>query len=123
MLKKYIIFFLSILTSPLYSQCVDVGVINSQNQIDSLSGCEMFQGNLVLSGSSITDLSSLSSLSVVSGSFYLLNTSVTDLSPLSSLNSAQQVFVQGNTSLNSCCVFLNFIEAAQLGSIMNGFSL
>ena len=123
MLKKYIIFFLaSFLTSPLYSQCVDVGVINSQNQLDSLSGCEMFQGNLVLSGSSITDLSSLSSLSVVSGSFYLLNTSVTDLSPLSSLNSAQQVFVQGNTSLNSCCEFLNFIEAAQLGSIMNGFS-
>ena len=79
----------------------------------------MFQGNLVLSGSSITDLSSLSSLSVVSGSFYLLNTSVTDLSPLSSLNSAQQVFVQGNTSLNSCCEFLQFIDASQLGSIMN----
>ena len=119
MLKKFIIFFLSILTSPLYSQCVDVGTINSQTQIDSLSGCEIFQGNLVLSGSSITDLSSLSSLSVVSGSFYLLNTSVTDLSPLSSLNSAQQVFVQGNTSLNSCCEFLQFIDAAQLGSIMN----
>ena len=92
MLKKYIIFFLLVfLTSPMYSQCVDVGTINTQNQIDSLSGCEMFQGNLVLSGSGITDLSSLSSLSVVSGGFYLLNTSVTDLSPLSSLNSAQQV--------------------------------
>lgn len=120
MLKKFIIFFLvSFLTSPLYSQCVDVGTINSQNQIDSLSGCEIFQGNLVLSGSDITDLSSLSSLSVVSGGFYLLNTSVTDLSPLSSLNSAQQVFIQGNTFLNSCCEFLQFIEAAQLGSIMN----
>lgn len=119
MLKKNIIFFLSILISPLYSQCVDVGVINSQNQIDSLSGCEIFQGNLVLSGSSITDLSSLSSLSVVSGSLYLLNTSVTDLSPLSSLNSAQQVIVQGNTFLSSCCEFLQFIDAAQLGSIMN----
>ena len=72
MLKKYIIFFLLVfLTSPMYSQCVDVGTINTQNQIDSLSGCEMFQGNLVLSGSGITDLSSLSSLSVVSGGFFI----------------------------------------------------
>ena len=79
MLKKYIIFFLAgFLTSPLYSQCVDVGTINSQNQVDSLLGCEMFQGNLVLSGSAITDLSSLSSLSVVSGSFYMINTSISN---------------------------------------------
>ena len=92
----------------MYSQCVDIGTINLQNQVDSLLGCEMFQGNLVLSGSAITDLSSLSSLTVVSGSFYMINTSVTDLSPLSSLNNAQQVFIQGNTSLNSCCEFLHF---------------
>ncbi len=123
MLKKYIIFFLvSFLTSPLYSQCGDEGVdliISSQDQIETLAGCEIFQGNLILSGSSITDLSSLSSLSVVSGSFYLLNTSVTDLIALSSLNNVQQVIFQGNTALSSCCEFLQFIEAAELGSIMN----
>lgn len=123
MLKKYIIFFLvSFLTSPLYSQCGDEGVdliISSQDQIETLAGCEIFQGNLILSGSSITDLSSLSSLSVVSGSFYLLNTSVTDLTALSSLNNVQQVIFQGNTALSSCCEFLQFIEAAELGSIMN----
>lgn len=119
MLKKYIIFFFSILACPSYSQCIDQGPITSQSQIDSLSECEIFQGNLVLNGANITDLSSLSTLSVVSGSFALLNTSVADLSPLSSLNSAQQVVVQGNTSLSSCCEFLQFIDAAQLGTIMN----
>ena len=120
MLKKYIIFFLVIfITYSTYSQCLDLGTIISQNQLDSLSDCEIIEGNLVLSGSDISDLSSLSSLSVVTGSFALLNTSVTDLSPLSLLNSAQQVFVQGNTSLSSCCNFLQFIDASQLGSIMN----
>ena len=58
----------------MYSQCVDIGTINLQNQVDSLLGCEMFQGNLVLSGL-LSDLSSLSSLTVVSGSFYMINTS------------------------------------------------
>lgn len=120
LIKKYEIFFLVIfITSYTYSQCLDLGTINSQNQLDSLSDCEIIEGNLVLSGSDISDLSSLSSLSVVTGSFALLNTSVTDLSPLSLLNSAQQVFVQGNTSLSSCCKFLQFINASQLGSIMN----
>ena len=116
MFKKYIIFFsVSFLTSPLYSQCGDEGVdliISSQDQIETLAGCEIFQGNLILSGSSITDLSSLSYLSVVSGSFYLLHISVTDLTALSSLNNVQQVIFQGNTALSSCCEFLQFIEAA-----------
>ena len=63
MLKKHIIFLLlSFITYTSYSQCVDLGTINSQNQVDSLSGCEIIQGNLFLSGPGITDLSPLSSV-------------------------------------------------------------
>ena len=68
MLKKYIIFFLVIFIKyHTYSQCLNLGTINSQNQLDSLSDCEIIEGNLVLNGSDISDLSSLSSLSVVTG--------------------------------------------------------
>ena len=100
MLKKYIIFFLVVfVTSPLYSQCEDLGTINSQIQIDSLLGCEMFQGNLVLSGSGITDLSSLSSLSVVTGSFALLNTSVTELMDEMTEKKIRHILIMENKKL------------------------
>ena len=109
-------------SSTVLAQCGEVGgqvIITSQSQLEGLSECEFFEGNLILSSINITDLSPLSSLSVVTGSFYLINTSVTDLSPLSSLNNAQQVLLQGNTYLTSCCEILQFIEAAQLGTILN----
>ena len=123
MRKISLIFALfSFTISPILAQCGEEGsqlIISSQSQLDDISECEIFQGNLVLSSTSITDLTPISSLTVVIGSFYLINTAVTDLSPLSSLNSAVQVLFQGNTSLTSCCEFLQFIEAAELGSIMN----
>lgn len=106
----------------LFAQCGEEGgqlILTSQAQLESLSTCELFEGNLILSSNNISDLSPLSSLSVVTGSFYLINTAVSDLSPLSSLNNTQQVLMQGNTSLTSCCEILQFIEAAQLGTIMN----
>lgn len=109
-------------TSPLLAQCGEEGnqlIVSSQSQLEGISECEIFQGNLILSSTNITDLSPISSLTVVTGSFYLINTAVTDLSPLSSLNNAQQIVMQGNTLLTSCCEILQFIDAAQLGTIMN----
>ncbi|MCS5663811.1 MAG: DUF3105 domain-containing protein [Flavobacteriales bacterium] len=118
----FIFTLFSLITSPLVAQCGgDDGQINitSQSQLEAITGCEIIQGDLILSSLNITDLSPISSLTVVNGNFHLLNTAVTDLSPLSSLNNAVQVLFQGNTSLTSCCEFLQFIEAAELGAIMN----
>ena len=117
---RFVLFSLTI--SPLLAQCGDEdGQINisSQSQLEVITECEIIQGDLILSSANITDLSPISSLTAINGSFHLLNTAVTDLSPLSSFNSAIQVLFQGNTSLTSCCEFLQFIEAAELGTIMN----
>lgn len=116
------LFILSFLGGELYAQCGELGnqmIVSSQIQLDELSGCEIIQGDLIISSTNINDLSALNQLTVVNGSFYVINTSVVDLSPLSSLNNAQQVILQGNTSLTSCCEILQFIEAAELGTIMN----
>jgi len=113
---------ISLISPPILAQCGEEGgqlIVTSQAQLEALAACEFFEGNLILSSTNITDLSPLSSLSVVTGSFYLINTGVTDLSPLSSLNNTQQVLLQGNTALTSCCEILQFIEATQLGTIMN----
>ena len=107
---------------PIIAQCGEEGgtvSFTTQSQLEAISGCEIFQGNLVINSAGISDISALSSLTVVTGSFYLSNTNVTDLSPLSSLNNAQQIVVQGNTLLTICCEILQFIEAAELGSVMN----
>ena len=120
-MKNSLFLFCLILVSQLvHAQCGELGVqlvITSQVDLDELSSCEVFNGDLVISSDNITNVSALSSLSVVSGKFYLLNTSVTDLSPLSSLNNASQVIIQGNLNLVSCCEFIQFSTAAELGSI------
>lgn len=122
---KKLIYFVFILTLGIYNnvfaQCGEVGVDNfamSQEQLASFSGCEIINGNLIISGT-VDDLSDLSSLIVLNGSLYLLNTSVTDLSPLGNLNNAIQIQIQGNTSLSSCCEILQFNNLAQLGTVMN----
>ena len=120
-MKKSLLLSCLILVSQIvYAQCgalVGQFVITSQDDLDELSSCEVFNGDLVISSDNITNVTALSSLSVVSGNFYLLNTSVTDLSPLSSLNNASQVIIQGNLNLISCCELIQFTTAAELGSI------
>lgn len=117
-----IIILLCLKFNLLIAQCGIAGsqlVINNQADLLLLSGCEIFEGNLILTSENITDLNPLSSLSVVNGSFYLMNSSVTDLSPLSSLNNANQILIQSNLLLNSCCVILNFNDALEFGTISN----
>lgn len=120
-MKNSLLLFCLILVSQLvHAQCGTLGgqfVITSQVDLDELSSCEVFNGDLVISSDNITNVTALSSLSVVSGNFYLLNTTVTDLSPLSSLNNASQVIIQGNLNLVSCCELIQFSTAAELGSI------
>ena len=104
------------------AQCGEVGVqliVSNQTQLDELSSCELFSGDLIISSANITNLDALSQLSIVVGSFYLINTLVSDLSPLSSLNSAYQILIQGNTGLTSCCAFIQFNTALELGSVLN----
>ena len=122
-MKKFLFFlFLSLSNQYIQAQCGEVGVqfiVSNQTQLDELAPCELFNGDLIISSSSITNIDALSQLSIVVGSFYLINTLVTDLSPLSSLNNANQILIQGNTSLTSCCSFIQFNTAAELGSVMN----
>ena len=123
-MKKLLLFFVLFTCSNqfLYAQCGQIGlqtIVSSQEQLEGLAQCELFNGDLLVSSTNITNLDALSQLSVVNGNFYLINTAVTDLSPLSSLNNAVQIIIQGNTSLNSCCALLQFSEAAQIGSVLN----
>tara|TARA_B100001093_G_scaffold519784_1_gene610457 strand:- start:552 stop:2183 length:1632 start_codon:yes stop_codon:yes gene_type:complete len=124
MIRQILMFFsLFFLKSNLiFAQCGEIGnqlVIDNQTDLELLSGCEIFEGNLILTSEYISDLSPLSSLSVVNGSFYLINSSVTDLSPISSLNTAIQILIQSNFLLNSCCAILDFNNSFQLGTISN----
>ena len=61
------------------AQCGEVGtqtIVSSQTQLDGLSSCEIFNGDLLLSSANINDLQALSQLTVVNGNFYIINTSI-----------------------------------------------
>lgn len=124
-MKPHLLFLFTltaIFNYSVYAQCGESGVDNfviNQDQLNTFSGCEVINGNLILSSSSLNDLSALSDLVVLNGSLYILNTNITDLSPLSNLNNAVQIQIQGNINLVSCCEILQFNELTQLGTVMN----
>ena len=59
--------------------------ITSQEALNSLAGCEVFQGDLNITGADVTNLESLSSLVSVEGNLSIYETSISTIDPLGGL--------------------------------------
>ena len=91
--------------------------ITSQEALNTLVDCEVFQGDLNITGSNITNLDALSSLVSIEGSFSIYETSITSIDPLDALMNANEVSVYNNEYLSACCASLDWQTAVDLGAI------
>jgi len=91
--------------------------INTQEALEELMFCEIFQGDLHILGNEITNIEALSSLMVVQGSLYIYDTNIETIDPLISLMNAQEINIYNNNLLAACCGSLDWQEAVSFGSI------
>ncbi len=74
--------------------------LSSQADVNAWPGCTIVEGNLVISGNDITDLSPLATLQKVRTLFHLdNNANLTNLTGLENLDSVGVLFVTGNAQL------------------------
>ena len=73
--------------------------ITSQEALNTLVDCEVFQGDLNITGPDITNLDALSSLVSIEGSFSVYETSITSIDPLDALMNANEVSIYNNEYL------------------------
>ena len=91
--------------------------ITSQEELDALSSCEVFQGDLNITGSDVTNLEALSSLVSIEGSLSIYQTSITTIDPLDGLMNANEISIYNNEYLSLCCASLDWQTAVDLGAI------
>ena len=91
--------------------------ITSQEALNTLVDCEVFQGDLNITGPDITNLDALSSLVSIEGSFSVYETSITSIDPLDALMNANEVSIYNNEYLSACCASLDWQTAVDLGAI------
>ena len=91
--------------------------ITSQEALNTLVDCEVFQGDLNIIGSDITNLDALSSLVSIEGSFSVYETSITSIDPLDALMNANEVSIYNNEYLSACCASLEWQLAVDLDAI------
>ena len=104
----------------IYAQCGNEGqptFITSQADLNALSECEVFQGDLNITGSEISSLDALSSLLIVQGSLSIYDTSIETIDALESLMNAQDINIYNNEYLNACCASLDWQSAVDFGTI------
>ena len=93
--------------------------ITSQADLDALSGCELFQGDLNIVGSEITNIDGLASLAVVLGNLNIYDTNITsiDSASLGGLTTVNEINIYNNQYLSACCGALVWEDALDLGTI------
>ena len=92
------------------AQCGTTGqstFITSQEALNALVDCEVFQGDLNITGSDITNLDGLSSLVSIEGSFSIYETSIVSIDPLEMLMNANDISIYNNEYLSACCASLD----------------
>ena len=102
------------------AQCVlpdESNFITSQETLNSLEGCEVFQGDLNITGSDISNLDALSSLVSIEGNLRVYETSVSTIDPLGGLMNANEISIYNNEYLSACCASLEWQTALDLGAI------
>ena len=107
-------------TSNVQAQCGNIETetyISTQEDLQELILCEVFQGDLHILGAQITNLEPLSSLLTIQGSLYIYDTEVETIDPLSGLMNAQEINIYNNNLLAACCASLDWQDAVAFGSI------
>ena len=103
-----------------YGQCGaqdEETFITSQEELYLLSSCELFNGNLNITGLEITSLFPLSNLSSISGIINIYDTNINSLEPLANLMSALEINIYNNNLLSDCCAGLDWQLALDIGTI------
>ena len=104
----------------LNAQCGITGqsnFITSQEALNALAGCEVFQGDLNITGADVTNLEALSSLVSVEGNLSIYETSISTIDPLGGLMNANEISVYNNEYLSACCASLEWQLAVDLDAI------
>ena len=91
--------------------------ITSQQALNSLEGCEVFQGDLIITGADVTDIEALSSLVSIEGNLSIYETSVSTIDPLGGLMNANEISIYNNEYLSACCASLEWQLAVDLDAI------
>ena len=102
------------------AQCGVTGQTNyitSQEALNAFEGCEVFQGDLNITGANVTNLEALSSLVSIEGNLSIYETSISTINPLSGLMNANEISVYNNEYLSACCASLEWQLAVDLDAI------
>ena len=91
--------------------------ITSQEALNALEGCEVFQGDLNITGANVTNLEALSSLVSIEGNLSIYETSISTIDPLDGLMNANEISVYNNEYLSACCASLEWQLAVDLDAI------
>jgi hypothetical protein len=91
--------------------------ITSQEELNSLSICELFYGNLNITGEDIYSTLPLSNLSSISGSISIYDTSIESIEFLGNLMNALEINIYNNDLLSDCCAGLDWQLALDIGTI------
>ena len=91
--------------------------ITSQEALNALAGCEVFQGDLNITGAGVTNLEALSSLVSVEGNLSIYETSISTIDPLGGLMNANEISIYNNEYLSACCASLEWQLAVDLDAI------
>ena len=107
-MKNYFLLLLGLLfvtSQTIYAQCgliEETTYITTQSDLDALSDCEVFQGNLSITGSDISSIEALSSLLIIQGDLSIYDTSIESIGALDNLMNAYEINIYNNTLLNAC---------------------
>ena len=123
-MKNYILPLISLLfisSQTINAQCgfiEETTYITSQADLESISDCEVFQGNLNITGSSINSLDAISDLLTIQGDLNIYDTSIESIDALDNLMNAYEINIYNNTLLNACCASLDWQTGIDFGSIL-----
>jgi hypothetical protein len=104
----------------IYAQCGQANettYYTSQDQLDAISDCEIFQGDITITGADIVSIEALSSLLIVQGDLNIYETSIESIDALSNLMNAYEINIYNNSQLMTCCSALEWESAIDLGTI------
>ena len=122
-MKNYILPLLGLLfvsSQTIYAQCgtiEETTYITTQSDLDALSDCEVFQGNLSITGSDISSIEALSALLIIQGDLSIYDTSIESIGALDNLMNAYEINIYNNTLLNACCASLDWQSGLDFGTI------
>ena len=119
-MKIYPLIFLFFSSQLSFGQCGnqdEIIFITSQEDLNSLSTCELFYGSLNITGEGISSIFPLANIFSISGSLSIYDTSIESIEPLANMMSASEINIYNNHLLSDCCAGLEWQLALDIGTI------